>query len=305
MLGIFDSGMGGLSVWKELKKLDPSKGVLYFADTARFPYGNLSRDKLFIYAKECIDHLVHLGATSIAIACHTIATTVAPLLKHSSPIPIYDIASHSLSLFTHLERVAIIGTKATIASQFYQKHLGEKVISTLSCPLLVPMIEAGVIDLKIIQESLAPLNLNFGFLSPLARDFRTILHRPPSALRSPVVLSDMGSLNRCKLVAKLFSPQSDKPKTQVLNRNADALFLACTHFPLIKEALQSYLGGLSLIDPSTTFALHLQSLTKSGPDEFYTTGDPLHFQQCATIFCKEQKVPFPFLVKPLYLVPHS
>ncbi len=60
-----------------------------------------------------------------------------------------------------------------------------------------------------------PKNLRFGFLSPLAGDFRTILHRPPIALRSPVVLSDMGALKRCKLVSKLFGLPSDKPKTQV------------------------------------------------------------------------------------------
>lgn len=241
MLGIFDSGVGGLSVWKELKKLSPDSGVLYFADSARAPYGNLTKDKLFIYAKESMQHLTDLGATSIAIACHTIATTVGPLLKHSSKVPIFDIASHSIPLLTSLNRIGLIGTTATIASKFYQKILGEKIVSSLACPLLVPMIESGKIDPAVIELSL-----------------------------------------------------------KGLDQNIDALFLACTHFPLIREEIQSYLPHITLIDPASTFANAIVHLAKPAPDEFYTTKDPAHFHQCATIFCPTKKVPSPFLVKSLY-----
>lgn len=241
MLAILDSGVGGLSVWKKLKELAPSKGVLYFADSARVPYGNLTRDKIFIYAKESIDHLIDLGATSIAIACHTIATTVGPLLKHSSKIPIYDIASSSLPLLAPLTKVALIGTRATITSGYYQRALGSKMITAQACPLLVPMIESGKIDADIIKSSL-----------------------------------------------------------DGIDRNVDALFLACTHFPLISEAIQSFLPNISLMDPAFAFAKTILPLAKEAPDEFYTTGDPAHFHECRTIFCGRENLSFPFLIKSLY-----
>jgi glutamate racemase len=241
MLGILDSGLGGLTVWKELKNLSPEKGVLYFADSARAPYGNLSKEKIFIYAKESIDHLIDLGATHIAIACHTIATTVGPLLRHSSKVPLFDIASHSIPLLSPLEKIALIGTRATVTSKFYDRFLGNKLVSITACPNLVPMIENGTLDNDIVEKSLEPIN-----------------------------------------------------------KDATALFLACTHFPLIKDIIQSFCPHMSLIDPSHTFAKALLPYAKIGPDEFFTTGNPTHFHSHASIFCREKKVAFPFLIKSLY-----
>ena len=241
MLGILDSGVGGLSVWKELKKLSPNSGVLYFADNARVPYGNLTRDKIFIYSKESISHLIDLGATSIAIACHTISTTTGPLLKHSTQIPILDIASHSIPLLTPLNRIGIIGTKATISSEYYQRALGEKIINAIACPHLVPMIENGEVDMALIKASLERID--------------------------PTI---------------------------------EALFLACTHFPLIKEAIQILFPHIPLIDPAISFAKSLLPLASAAPDEFYVTKDASHFYKSATIFCEEKKVAFPFLIKSLY-----
>ena len=241
MLGMLDSGVGGLSVWKELKRISPSSGVLYFADSARVPYGNLSKEKIFIYAKESIDHLIDLGATSIAIACHTIAASVGPLLKLSTKIPVLDIASHSLPLFENLTNITLIGTKATVNSGFYQRRLVERLAKAIACPALVPMIESGNIDLNIVKTSVETIN----------------------------------------------------PSTNVL-------FLACTHFPLIKDVIQSFFPSMILIDPAESFAKTLLSYAKESPDEFFTTGDPAHFHRSASIFCQMQKVPSPFLIKSLY-----
>ena len=241
MLGILDSGLGGLSVWKAIKELSPKSGVLYFADSARVPYGNLPKEKIFVFAKECIDHLIYLGATSIGIACHTIATTVGPLLKHSTKVPIFDIATHALPLITPFKRIGIIGTKATINSGFYQRALKEKIASATPCPELVPMIEKGCIDHDIIKNSLIDVD-----------------------------------------------------------REIETLFLACTHFPLIENALQTFFPETLLFDPAKSFAQALLPLASEAPDEFFTTGDPLQFHQSASIFTGEKKVAFPYLIKSLY-----
>ncbi|MBM3192636.1 MAG: hypothetical protein FJZ59_00185 [Chlamydiae bacterium] len=241
MLGILDSGLGGLSVWRELKNLSPEKGALYFADNKRAPYGNLTKEKIFIYAKESIDHLIDLGATHIAIACHTIATTVGPLLKHCCKADILDIASHSTTLFPPSKKVAIIGTTATIHSKFYDRVLKERLASSTPCPNLVPMIESGVIDNDIIKKSL-----------------------------------------------------------EGIHKDAEFLFLACTHFPLIKEHIQFFCPDLCLIDPAYSFAKVLLPYAKTGRDEFFATKSPADFHTHASIFCPGKKVPFPFLIKSLY-----
>jgi glutamate racemase len=242
MLGIFDSGLGGLSVWNAIKEISPQSGILYFGDSARNPYGNLTKEKLFIYSKEGLDLLIELGATHLAIACHTVSTTILPLLRHSSNTPILDIASHSLTLLEPFEKIAIIGTKATIASGYYQRALGEKIVSVTACPDLVPMIESGMICQNTIKNSL-----------------------------------------------------------KSVDSNADVLFLACTHFPLIKNEIGSILPNITLLDPAASFAKTLIPLTINEFDKFYTSGDPTKFHKFATFFTQGKEVAFPFLIKSLYL----
>lgn len=154
MLGILDSGVGGLSVYNEIKKLCPNSSILYFADNANIPYGELSKDKIFIFAKEAIDHMQDLGATSIAICCHTIGASVAHLLRNSIKIPLFDISSHSIVKLAQFSNVAIIGTNATVTSNFFQTKLNENLKGVFACPLLIPMIESGKIDIDTIEASL-------------------------------------------------------------------------------------------------------------------------------------------------------
>ncbi len=241
MLGIFDSGLGGLTLWKAIKDLSEKSSVVYFGDSSRNPYGNLTKEKLFVYSKEGLDLLQELGSSHIAIACHTVSTTVLPLLRNSSKVPVFDIASHSLQLLEPFKRIAIIGTRATITSGYYQRALGERIVSATACPDLVPMIESGNISLSIIKNSLNEVDLS-----------------------------------------------------------ADILFLACTHFPLIKNELQLLLPQISLLDPAPSFAKKLIPITVNGLDKFYTSGDPAKFHKFATFFTKGKEVAFPFLIKSLY-----
>jgi glutamate racemase len=240
-LAIFDSGFGGLSVYKEIKLINPNLGVIYFADSKNVPYGNLSRERIFFLTKMAISELKDLGATSIAIACHTISTTILPLIKKSETIPIYDVASFSIEVLQKYNKISLIGTKATINSEFYQKKLGAKIVSAKPCPELVDMIESGNLDNCLIESTLASVE-----------------------------------------------------------KDVDALFLACTHFPLIKDKISPHFKGVEIIDPANYFAEKLKTLSCEMQDEFYTTGDPVQFQHHAQIFLREQKVPSPFLLKSLY-----
>jgi glutamate racemase len=240
-LAIFDSGLGGLTLYKAIKKLDPQIGIIYFADTKNVPYGNLSREKIFSYTKEAFTHLKDLGATSIAVACHTVSTTILPLIKKSEPIAIFDIASSSIPILNDYKKLSILSTLATYKSNYYQSRLIGKIQSFQPCPKLVTMIESGILDSEIVKESLLEVD-----------------------------------------------------------RNVDALFLACTHFPLIKDLISINIPNIPIIDPAESFAKSLANESSNFNDEFFTTGDPTDFQAHASIFIKEQKVPSPFLVKSLY-----
>lgn len=154
MHGIFDSGVGGLSVWKELKLRFPDTGFLYFADQAHLPYGSLEYQESLFYVKGAIDTLIDAGATSITLACHTISTTIGQELRPLYPVPIYDISSSSFEEIAPFKKVAVIGTVNTIQSQYFQKILRGKLHSATACPKLVPMVEKGVIEPKTIRSSL-------------------------------------------------------------------------------------------------------------------------------------------------------
>ena len=157
MHGIFDSGLGGLSVLRQLRKISPNADLIYYADQIHVPYGELSPEETFIYVKSALTLLEQKGATSVTLACHTVSTTIANKLRREFSFPIFDIASHSLSQLENFQRIAVIGTRITIESGYYQNVLGQRLHSATACPKLAPMVESGQINERAIQNSLAPI----------------------------------------------------------------------------------------------------------------------------------------------------
>ncbi len=155
MHGIFDSGVGGLSVWREIKKAFPGTPLLYFADQAHMPYGDLPIELSYRYVEFAIEKMIALGATSISIACHTISTTHGEALKNRFDVPISDIASTSLLTVEKRDKITVLGTKGTIQSNYYQHRLGARLHFAAACPTLVPMIEKGEVQKKRIEKSLS------------------------------------------------------------------------------------------------------------------------------------------------------
>lgn len=151
MIGIFDSGLGGLTVVKEVFKQLPGYQITYFGDTARTPYGNKSKQLITKYAFEDTDFLLSKGANLIIVACNTVSAVASDELKNRyKNIPIFEVITPAVNKavkMTKNKRLGVIGTKATIQSKIYEKQLNnlDKAIKVFSkaCPLFVPLVEEG------------------------------------------------------------------------------------------------------------------------------------------------------------------
>ena len=150
MIGVFDSGIGGLTVVKEITKQLPGMPVLYLGDTARTPYGNKSAQTIQQYALQDAQFLIAQGATVLVIACNTASATAYQFLKSKISIPMFDViipAARKAATLTKKKRVGVIGTRATIASGAYTAELHNIdpaiTVEGQECSMFVPLIEEG------------------------------------------------------------------------------------------------------------------------------------------------------------------
>jgi len=149
MIGIFDSGVGGLTVVREIKKLLPDVPIVYFGDTARLPYGNKSQETIQRYSAEIAEFLKSKGCRTIVIACNSASALAADHIREKYPeLKIYDVVSsgaEAAAEATRSKKVGVIGTTATIGSSIYKKKISgidpEIEIFTKACPLFVPLVE--------------------------------------------------------------------------------------------------------------------------------------------------------------------
>ncbi len=151
-IGIFDSGIGGLTVAKAIKKLLPYEHIVYFGDTARLPYGNKSKETIIKFAKEDIEFLLKFNVKVIVSACFTVSSNAIEELRNLFEIPIIDMIEPSIIPIKKIKekKIGIIGTVATIESGSFKKHIGEdKKIYQKACPLFVPIVEEGLFNHKI------------------------------------------------------------------------------------------------------------------------------------------------------------
>jgi len=153
MLGIFDSGLGGLTVVKEILNRHSSADFLYLGDTARAPYGDKSITTICQYAQQDVDFLFHAGIKHIAVACNSVSAVAMTDLRLQFPdIAFYDVIRPAIIKIVEAnpQRIAVIGTRATISSGVYEieiiQHLPRVEITSLACPLFVPWVEEGFAD---------------------------------------------------------------------------------------------------------------------------------------------------------------
>lgn len=161
MIGVFDSGVGGLTVVKEIFKHLPEYQIVYFGDTARLPYGTKGADFVQRYSVKITDWLLKKGAKVIIVACHTSSAWASDSLKNKfAGVPIFEMitpAAAEATAATKNKKVGIIGTPGTIKSGAWKKEL-LKLDPTLKiyqkpCALFVPLVEEGWIEEKITKET--------------------------------------------------------------------------------------------------------------------------------------------------------
>lgn len=253
MIGIFDSGIGGLTVVKKMFEILPDYQLLYFGDTARTPYGGRGQEVIKKYAQEDAEFLIKKGAKIIVIACNTASAVAAEDLKNKLSVPVFEVvlpAVEKAIQITRNKKIGVIGTRATINSGVYEKliqsasgrtasQVDEFKVFSQSAPLLVPLVEEGWLKKPetktIIKKYLHPLRL----------------------------------------------------------ANIDTLILGCTHFPLLKDIIKIKIGkSRKLIDPGEEVVLQLKefleknkeiekSLGKNDNHEFYVSDLTPRFQEIA------------------------
>lgn len=149
-IGVFDSGIGGLTVLKEIMNVLPYEDVVYFGDTARVPYGSRSKETVIKYTKQSINFLKSKGVKAVVIACNTATARSLEVVENLYDIPVIGVINAGVRTAienTLNQKIGVIGTEGTISSNEYEfqiKKLRPKAhIISKACPLFVPIVEEG------------------------------------------------------------------------------------------------------------------------------------------------------------------
>jgi glutamate racemase len=152
-IGVFDSGIGGLTVVKAIRDRLPNETIVYLGDTARVPYGPKSPETVQRYALELAHMLMTKNAKALVVACNTVSSVALPLLTKKFSVPVIGViepGARAALEATRNQHVGVIGTRATIRSGAYEKALratdNNVRVSSCACPLLVPLIEEGLLN---------------------------------------------------------------------------------------------------------------------------------------------------------------
>lgn len=283
IIGVFDSGVGGLTVTKEILEQLPDVRIVYFGDTARVPYGNRSREELIRFGEEIVTFLMGQGAEAIVVACNSSSATALPILREQFDLPMIGMIEPGARLAvekTIAGRIGLIATETTVRSKAYTSGVnraltkgilpedvvlrtawqrGEQTIALVraqGCPLFVPLIEAGLANSGEAQ------GIAQTYLSPLKA------------------------------------------------AGIDTLILGCTHYPFLEPVIRKILGeDVLIIDPALAVVkevkillLHLEewertglvippSLTVLGNEpwrvRYFVSGDPGLFRQVGNTLLQE------------------
>ena len=228
-IGVFDSGVGGLTVLREIVRRLPGESTIYLGDNARAPYGTRTDDEVLVFTRQALDRLVERDVKAVVIACNTSTAVALTDLRRRYPLPILGVirpGAAAAALATRVRRVGVIATPATVRSHAYFQAIKEEnpavEVYEHATPAFVPMVEAGLLvgpEVEAtVRESLAALlgerDASGEFIFPL----------PPSA-------------------------------------RIDTLLLGCTHYPLLRPVIQAVAGdGVAVVDSATATASALVDL---------------------------------------------
>jgi glutamate racemase len=257
-IGVFDSGIGGLTVVSALRALLPNESIFYLGDTARVPYGGKSAATVQRYSLEIAALLLGEKAKTVVVACNTASALALPRLEETLPVPVTGVilpgASAAIAK-TQSGHIGVIGTRATINSGAYERALRslnpEVRVTARACPLLVPLIEEGWLESAITDEIIMQ------YLAPLLTDGIDTLvlgctHYP--LLRNAIArllgekITLVDSAQNCALAVRdlllrenLCAPDSSGGKLQVALTDPPDAFLR-----VAREALQLDVGEVQV-----------------------------------------------------------
>jgi glutamate racemase len=257
-IGVFDSGIGGLTVAKALLELLPNEKIFYLGDTARVPYGGKSPSTVERYSVELTEMLVDEGAKTIVVACNSASAVALPKLEETLSVPVIGVikpGAQAAIAVTRNRHVGVIGTRATIKSGAYERALrtlDPKIdISSQACPLLVPLIEEGWLEDELTDRAIAR------YLEPLVREGIDTLvlgctHYPLLADAIARFLADNVALvDSAKNCAAAVQQLLDRQSLRAPTGSSGGLEVALTDAPdnflrVAREALQLQIGEVQL-----------------------------------------------------------
>lgn len=248
-IGIFDSGIGGLTVFKEIRRVLPNESILYVADTAHVPYGEKSAEQIKCYALSICRELERRGVKMIVMGCNFSSSVALKDAQEKCDIPVLGLiedAARQAIRKTKNKKIGILATSGTIKAQAYQRALSQLdprvCFVAQGCPKFVPLIERGILN-----------------------------------------------GNETHTLAKKYLAAMIKYKT-------DTIILGCTHYPLVKEVLQSItLSDVQFVDPAVCIAKKVKAVLKKknllNPDEnakpydeFLSTGSDASLKNYGSLF---------------------
>ena len=280
-IGVFDSGVGGLSVLKSLINAKLFDEIIYYGDTARVPYGNKDKATIVRFSLEAVDFFIPHKIDMLIVACNTASAYALKEMQKIAPFPVIGVVeSGVLSLSNKIKNkkdsILIIATKATIKSGIYEKELrklGYENITSLQTGLFVPLVEEGVFEGELLEATMkyyfGGLNSSFGAgNSVLGMQFRTknaesslnSANQPQQTIEG-IAVEVVGFLDDFGRKARLESAQcpksskstQDAPKSKLQTQDEfgsttpKAIILACTHFPLIAHQIRAYFDNKPIL----------------------------------------------------------
>ncbi|MBE5941590.1 MAG: glutamate racemase [Lachnospiraceae bacterium] len=213
-IGVFDSGVGGLTVVSEIMRQLPGENLVYFGDTARVPYGSKSKNTVLKYSKQIVRFLKTKNVKAIVIACNTASALALDEIAAQLDIPVIGVVKPGAKMAvetTKTGNVGVIGTESTIKSGIYNDYIRELnadiTVVSKPCPLFVPLVEEGLLEDRVTDDI----------------------------------------VGRYLRVMKEYK--------------VDSLVLGCTHYPLISNAIERFMGKkVNLVNPAFETAKSLKEL---------------------------------------------
>ena len=249
-IGFFDSGVGGLTVLREVIRRLPQESTVYLGDNARAPYGPRSDSEVIQFSTECLDELARRDVKAIVVACNTSSAVALPDLRRRYDLPILGVVrpgAAAAALTTRNRRVGVIATQATVRSRAYFQAIKDEnpfvEVYEHATPELVPLVEAGFLDGPVAEAA-------------VARAIAPLVGGAGGAGGAGDSVFPMGHTGRI-----------------------DTLLLGCTHYPLLAPIITRFVGQeIAVIDSASATASSLASLLEvegmlAGP-----AGAPFHVQ---------------------------